>query len=149
MTQALLKPLLRLSIFSAFFLGGCASILHQKYSTLLNTAIAEGRAVTIISSEPFEDLKDKVLLKALSLGYERTVVNEPHQGFLVAVKKNSAKNAAIGDALAFPLLIKFTDAGEGKTRLDFVNGAYNILAKKEIQKDIQILSQFIHGKSGL
>ena len=138
----MLKRLLGIFIF-ALPLMGCSSVLYQKYSALFNTAVAEDKAVTIISEEPFENLKDKVLLKAMSLGYEKAVVSKPDQGFIVTVKKISGKTVLTSDAFAFPILLKFTKAEEGKTRLDLVNGAYNILAKKEVQKDIQILSEFV------
>jgi hypothetical protein len=71
------------------------------------------------------------------MGYKKIVYADTQQGFIVVSKEQSLTSSfLVGDPNAHVIMVKFTDTGDGQIRIDFVNGASNMLIEKNVNSDI-------------
>jgi len=133
-----------LAVLLCLGLTGCATP-PNKYAGAYNEAVASGRSVVIVKEGDLATMQEGVDQQLSSVGYNKIVYTSPVEGFMVFVK-----DANFGSALlmgkAAPsdkIIIKYTNAGIGKIRIDLVNGATQISKKDEIDRDIQKLAELI------
>lgn len=124
---------------------GCATAsTPNKYAGAYNEAVAAGKSTVIVKEGDFEIIKDQIDRRLSEVGYNRVLYTSPNDGFMVLVKDANFGNALlIGDAHPCKMILKYTNAGEGKTRIDLVNGSTEVFTKDEIEKDIQKLAELI------
>ena len=125
------------------FCLGCATDSNQ-YGGLYNNAVSNGTSVTLIRDGDFKTLSGRINGHLGDLGYKNVLYSEPAQGLIVVVKKLPAVKAVIaGDSTTDRMIVKYTKAGEGKTRVDLVNASTNMAAQGVVDKDIQKLAERI------
>jgi len=130
--------------FVALLLSGCAAATQNRYGDIYNRAINHGHNVAIIKTNDIEYVKANTEIHLASVGYEKVAYSRPDQGFMVMVKRIPVAQAAfMGDPHPYRLIIKYTPAGEGKTRVDLVNGSPSAFTKGVVDKDIQTIADLI------
>ncbi len=124
---------------------GCASTTN-KYINAYNESVAARHSVVIVKEGDLETLKDIVNQQLSTVGYNKILYSNPAQGYLVLVKDIDFGNALLVDkahAHAYRIILKYTNVGVGRTRIDLVNGSTEAFTKNEIDKDIQKLAELI------
>ena len=124
-------------------LSGCATV--NPYGSIYNEAIVEGNSTTIIKDGEVKDIHVYVTKYFESMNYRKVLFSDLKEGFMVITKDISiAKAFLIWDPHVYKIILKYTKAGEGKTRIDLVNGTdIPIWARKDVDKDIQQIAKLI------
>lgn len=118
-----------------------ADAAGDRYVNLFNSEVAAGRSTIAVSSQEFDRLFKYVLLSAKDLGYKTSVYHRPNEGFFVLVKAPQIATSLLsGNAVGRLLIMKFTKDEGNKIRVDLVNGGTDMIAKGEVQKDIEVLA---------
>ena len=126
-------------------LVGCATT--NVYGTIYNEAITKGISTVIIKEGDFEDINTYTVKHFESLGYKKVLYSSPKQGFMVVIKDvNFTKALLVGDPHMYKIILKYTKAGESRTRIDLVNGTKIIWAKKDVDRDIRQISKLIENE---
>lgn len=134
----------KLILVVLLFCSGCATGSDQ-YGSVYNNAVSSGTNLTVVKDGDFKMLSNRINEHLRSLGYQNVLYSDPKQGFLVVVKKISVAKALIaGDPATDKIIVKYTKAGEGKTRVDLVNASINLAAQGVVDKDIQQLAELIN-----
>lgn len=134
----------KLILVVLLFCSGCATGSDQ-YGSVYNNAVSSGTNLTVVKDGDFKMLSNRINEHLKSLGYQNVLYSDPKQGFLVVVKKISVAKALIaGDPATDKIIVKYTKAGEGKTRVDLVNASINLAAQGVVDKDIQQLAELIN-----
>ena len=93
------------------------------------------QCTTITKEGEFLDIRADVEAQLKSKGYSKVLYSDPHQGFVVTVKNAPlAKSMLIGEPHPYKLILKYTKAGEGKTRIDMVNGSSSLVTRGKLNK---------------
>lgn len=128
------------------FGAGCAS-LGSRYASTFNDAVADGDSRVLISARPFEELHKDVLLDAERIGYGKAVHYNFDEGFYVVVKNPKFFTTLLSaNAQSRCLMIKFTRRGDKETRIDLVNAGTDLMARKEVDADINALGKKINSQ---
>ena len=136
------KQIIQVLIIS-FLICGCTTTTNR-FGNAYNEAVASGRSTTIFKEGDFSNIKDNVNDCFKNVGYEKVFDSSPQEGFMVVVKDIPlTKSMLIGDAHPYKIILKYTKAGEGQTRIDLVNGSPGLFSKEEVNKDIQRLTKLI------
>lgn len=129
-------------IIFALLAGGCAAT--NQYSGIYNEAVAGGRSVTIIKEGELTSIRSKINEHLQANKYTKVLYSDPEQGFLVTFKDIPlAQSMLIGDPHTYRIILKYTKAGEGKTRIDLVNGNPGLMIKGDIDQDIAKIADLI------
>jgi len=122
---------------------GCATPTN-KYADLYNEAVAAGHSVVIIKEGDPETIKNGIDWQLGSMGYNKIIYASPSDGFMVFVKEANFGSALLKDDKDLDqMILKYTNAGVGKTRIDLVNGSAQGPKKDEIDRDIQKSAELI------
>ena len=122
---------------------GCMATTN-KYADLYNEAVSTGNSVVITKEGDLETIKEEIDQELNNVGYDKTIYTSPTDGFMVLVKEHGFGSALIvTDKHVYKMIVKYTSAGEGKTRIDLVNGSAESYTKDEIDSDIQKLADLI------
>ncbi len=136
-----MKRIILLIVLGIVF-GGCATI--NPYRETYNEAIRKETSTTIIKEGDTKEIHPYVTKYLESLGYKRVLYSDLKQGFMVVFKDiHIAKSFLVGDPHMYRIILKYTKAGEGKTRIDLVNATSIFWAIKDVDKDIQQIAQLI------
>ena len=136
------KQILQVLMIS-ILIGGCATTTNR-FGNVYNEAVASGRSTTIFKEGDFSNIKDNVNDCFKNVGYEKVFYSSPQEGFMVVVKDIPlTKSMLIGDAHPYKIILKYTKAGTGKTRIDLVNGSPGLFTKDEVQRDILKIAELI------
>jgi len=132
-----------LPVFLCLGLVGCATPTN-KYANDYNQAVATGQSVVINREGDFETIQDEITRDLSAVGYSKILFASPNEGFMVLAKDPGFGSALlVGNAHMYKVILKYTNAGQGKTRIDLVNGSTEIYTKDEIDRDIQKLAALI------
>jgi hypothetical protein len=129
---------------------GCATTpAPNKYAGAYDEAVSAGKSVVIIKEGDLETLKDGIEGQLTSVGYNKEEYTSAKDGFMVLVKdSNFGSPLLAGDKHPCRMILKYTNIGEGKTRIDLVNGSTDPSTKDEIDRDIQKLADLIRNNGG-
>jgi len=136
-----------LFLFCLLVLSSCATVggsVTGQYENIYNQTVAAGKSLTLYKSGEFQSVKEHVDQQLKIVGYDNVLASNPAVGFLVLVKDIPlAKAMAIGDAHPYRIILKYTKAGLGRTRIDLVNGSPGLLSGSTVEEDIQKLLELI------
>ena len=131
-------------VLSLFAFCGCATTMSNPFGDMYNNAVSQEASIIIIKEGEFKAIDAKVTEHLKNLHYSHVIYSKPEEGFLVLVKDTSlVKSLFIGDAHPCKIILKYTKAGEGKTRIDLVRGSNSLMTNGEVDKDIQALTDLI------
>lgn len=127
---------------------GCAtyenSRIGNRYIAIYNDAVSKDATKYIIKEGKFDDIWAKVKEILGSFGYKKTIYSASEQGFMVFVKDlNIGEALLIGNPDACKIIVKFTKAEEGATRIDLVKGSNVLATNKQVEGDIQKIYESI------
>ena len=130
-------------LISIVFFTGCVATTSQ-FANVYNSAVANGKSTTILKDGDFLIVKDNVNAHFKDVGYSSVLYSSPQEGFIVVFKDIPlAKAMLIGDAHPYKIILKYTKAGVGKTRIDLVNGSTGLFAQNEVQQDISQIAELL------
>jgi hypothetical protein len=132
-----------LAILLCLGIIGCATPTN-KYAGAYNEAVAAGHSVVIIKEGDPQTIKDGIDWQLGSIGYNKVDYASSSEGFMVFEKDANFGSALLtGDKDVYKIILKYTNADIGKTRIDLVNGSGELSKKDAIDKDIQRLAELI------
>ena len=124
------------TLMVSILISGCTSFTYS-LSNVYNDAIASGKNKTIVKDGDFSSIKENVNSHLKDIGYSKVFYSNPQEGYMVLVKDVPLSKALLtGNAYPYKIILKYTKAGIGKTRIDFVNGSPGLFSKEEVEQDI-------------
>lgn len=127
-------------------LAGCAAT-GTHYTRIYNKAVENGKSITIVKDAALGEVNVQVAEKLKSLGYERVLYSSPQDGFQVLIKDvRIAEAVIVGTPHPYRIIVKYSKASDGRTRIDLVNGSPEFYARNQVEEDLGELEKLLRAE---